>query len=110
MRAQEKWKGLKDPPSSLAYGKLFCVITLMISTCSSETNIEISVMTFDYIKDNEALTLPLSESIIILNTVFTIIIDIVEFAIFSWIFANLILIRAVCDILRTLYHFYIAAF
>lgn len=67
-----KMKRIKEPPFPLAYGKLFCVITLMISTCSSEINIEIPVMTFDYAKDNEALAHPLSASIVMLNTVFAI--------------------------------------
>lgn len=54
-------KEIKEPPPFFfgVNGKLVCVITLMISAYSSETNIEISVMTFDYINDNEALAVPL---------------------------------------------------
>lgn len=44
----------------------------MISTCSGEINIEISVMTFGYTKDNEAFTLPLSASTMILNIIFIV--------------------------------------
>lgn len=61
MREREKRKRLKSPrPFFGVNGKLVRVITLMISTYSSETNIEISVMTFDYINDNEALAVLLS--------------------------------------------------